>query len=84
MKLLFKGVMFSVPETIEDAIAMKRLWVHEILRVYYDRLVDDSDCSWFFENLYLVCKEFLNENMNDMFVHLTNGKSGTVNLFNII
>lgn len=75
--------MFSVPETIEDAISMKRLWIHEILRVYYDRLVDDSDRSWFFDNLHLICKEFLNENMNDMFIHLTNGQNDTVH-FNLI
>lgn len=75
--------MFSVPETIEDSIAMKRLWIHEILRVYYDRLIDDSDRSWFFENLHLICKEFLNENMNDMFIHLTSGKNETVNLIKV-
>jgi len=72
--------MFSVPETIEDAIAMKRLWIHEILRVYYDRLVDDSDCSWFFNNLSAVCKEILNENINDIFSHLINSPNETVNL----
>lgn len=72
--------MFSVPETIEDAISMKRLWIHEILRVYYDRLVDDSDRSWFFDSLHSICIEFLNENMNDIFIHLTNGQNDTVNL----
>lgn len=78
--LTFKGVMFSVPETIEDAIAMKRLWIHEILRVYYDRLVDESDCSWFFQNLSTVCKEILKENINDIFRHLINGPNENVNL----
>lgn len=76
--------MFSVPETIEDAISMKRLWIHEILRVYYDRLVDDEDRSWFFDNLHSISREFLNENLNDIFTHLTNGKTETVSLtFNL-
>lgn len=76
--------MFSVPETIEDSIAMKRLWIHEILRVYYDRLVDDSDCSWFFDKLCFVCKEYLNENINDILVNMTNGENerGSVCVFN--
>lgn len=72
--------MFSVPETIEDAISMKRLWIHEILRVYYDRLVDDFDRSWFFDKLHSICKEFLNENINDIFVHLISGHSETVHI----
>lgn len=75
--------MFSVPETIEDAIAMKRLWVHEMLRVYYDRLVDDFDRSWFFDNLHTICKEYLNENLNDIFAHLINEKSENVNLIQV-
>jgi len=62
--------MFSVPETISDVISMKRLWVHEILRVYYDRLVDESDRAWFFDNLRDVCKELLDEDLNQMFIHL--------------
>lgn len=62
--------MFSVPATIDNVVSMKRLWVHEVLRVYFDRLVDDADRSWFFSNLYEVCKEFLNEDMDQMFSYL--------------
>ncbi|XP_026815944.1 dynein heavy chain 7, axonemal-like [Rhopalosiphum maidis] len=67
---VIQGIMFSVPDTITDVISIKRLWVHEILRVYYDRLVDESDREWFFDNLRLVCKEFLEEDLNQMFIHL--------------
>lgn len=49
---------------------MKRLWVHEVLRVYYDRLVDDGDRAWLFEMLHTVCKDKLNQDMDAMFSRL--------------
>lgn len=69
--LFYQGILFSVPETIADVVSIKRLWVHEMLRVYYDRLVDESDRLWFFDNLCSSCKEFLGEDIDNMFKYLT-------------
>lgn len=49
---------------------MKRLWVHEVLRVYYDRLVDDVDRTWIFKMLHEVCKTQLHVDMDQMFERL--------------
>ncbi|KAJ9589380.1 hypothetical protein L9F63_017432, partial [Diploptera punctata] len=67
---VIQGVLLSVPEAMEDLISMKRLWVHEILRVYYDRLVDDNDRNWFLDLLHVVIQESLEEDMDEMFIHL--------------
>ncbi|VVC38387.1 Dynein heavy chain, domain-2,Dynein heavy chain domain,Dynein heavy chain, P-loop containing D4 domain,P- [Cinara cedri] len=75
---VIQGVMFSTPITIENSISMKRLWIHEILRVYYDRLVDEFDRSWYFDNLNSVCNELLHENMNNIFLHLINEQTKTI------
>ena len=36
---------------------MVRLWVHESLRVFGDRLVDDSDREWFLKHLNTMVRE---------------------------
>ena len=60
------GVLLSTPESMEDLRAMKRLWVHEALRVYYDRLVDDLDKANLFAQIVDVTQECMNEKLDDL------------------
>lgn len=75
---VIQGVLLSVPEAMEDLVAMKRLWVHEVLRVYYDRLVDDHDRAWLISALHQVCKWKLGQDMNEMFARLLTGNNTKV------
>ena len=65
-----QGVLLSVPEAMEDMTAMKRLWVHEILRVYGDRLVDDADRIWLVSAVHDVSKDRLGEDVDVIFERL--------------
>lgn len=71
---VIQGVLLSVPESTLDLSAMKRLWVHEVLRVYYDRLVDDNDRTWIVSMLRNVLKEELHVNIDRLFDRLFEGK----------
>ncbi|CAH1130366.1 unnamed protein product [Ceutorhynchus assimilis] len=75
---VIQGVLLSVPEAMEDLMAMKRLWVHEVLRVYYDRLVDDNDRTWIVEALRGVCRDKLEEDMDFMFQRLAPADGGPI------
>ncbi|KNE71129.1 hypothetical protein AMAG_15798 [Allomyces macrogynus ATCC 38327] len=44
-----QGILLSSPERFADAHKVIRLWAHEVMRVFYDRLVDDGDRNWFYE-----------------------------------
>ena len=72
------GILLSLPETLEEPSAMKRLWCHEVFRVYYDRLTDSNDHTWLFEECRKVMKEKLNEDFDQLFIHLDFDGDGKV------
>ena len=42
----------SIPSSSSEAACLfKRLWVHEVYRVFFDRLVDDKDREWLLEQV---------------------------------
>lgn len=64
---VIQGVLLSVPEATEDMNSMRRLWVHEVLRVYGDRLVEDGDRTWLFEKLCKTIQECFDIDPNRLF-----------------
>lgn len=64
---VIQGVLLSVPEATEGINAMRRLWAHEILRVYGDCLVDQKDREWLFDQICLVTKNELHSDYEELF-----------------
>lgn len=64
---VIQGLLLSVPEATEGIDAMRRLWAHEILRVYGDCLVDQKDREWLFDQICLVTETELHSNCQQLF-----------------
>lgn len=44
---VIRGLTSSDTKTLSSDMDVVRLWCHECLRVFHDRLVDNVDCTWF-------------------------------------
>lgn len=59
---------------------MKRLWVHEVLRVYGDRLVDVTDIKWLVHQIRATVSTYLDDDLDRMFQDLLKDNQESVRL----
>ncbi|XP_069499778.1 dynein axonemal heavy chain 12 [Ambystoma mexicanum] len=67
---VIQGCLLIKKESVEDKRIFVRLFVHEVLRVFYDRLVDDKDRAWVYNLLKEVVKDTFKESFDSVFEHL--------------
>ncbi|XP_060913896.1 dynein axonemal heavy chain 12 [Labrus mixtus] len=70
---VIQGCLLLKKGSLENKRTMIRLFVHEVLRVYYDRLVDDKDRAWLYQLMNGILKEHFKENFDQVFEHLKQG-----------
>ncbi|KAL5473898.1 hypothetical protein EMCRGX_G028462 [Ephydatia muelleri] len=69
------GVLL-VPKThMQEGDKLIRLWVHEVYRVFYDRLVDDADRVKFFEIVKDTCQQQFKASLDKLLKPLSSGAS---------
>ena len=64
------GILMADTESMTDGAQGVRLWVHEVLRVFYDRLTDDLDRSWLIEFIREILKKNFSFDLNKIMEHL--------------
>ncbi|XP_025071356.1 dynein heavy chain 12, axonemal, partial [Alligator sinensis] len=72
---VIQGCLLIKKESVEKKQTMIRLFVHEVFRVFYDRLVDDADRAWLFRLVKDIVKEHFKEGFDQVFAHLKQGSA---------
>ncbi|KAM4563453.1 dynein axonemal heavy chain 12 isoform 1-T1 [Odontesthes bonariensis] len=70
---VIQGCLLLKKESLENKRTMIRLFVHEVFRVYYDRLVDDKDRTWLYNLMNGILKDHFKESFDQVFDHLKQG-----------
>ncbi|EGW00688.1 Dynein heavy chain 12, axonemal [Cricetulus griseus] len=67
---VIRGCLLIEKDAVETKQTMVRLFVHEVLRVFYDRLINDEDRNWLFTLIKTVIKDHFKEPFDVLFLHL--------------
>lgn len=70
---VIQGCLLLKKQSLENKHTLVRLFVHEVFRVFYDRLVDDKDRAWLFELMHTIVKNSFDESFEKVFEHLKQG-----------
>ncbi|XP_072535232.1 dynein axonemal heavy chain 3 [Salminus brasiliensis] len=78
---VIRGVLLCPHTHMQDGDKLTRLWVHEVYRVFYDRLIDSEDRETFFNIVREKTLDYFKQGLNKLLCHLS--LSGTVSDENV-
>uniref|UniRef100_A0A8C7ME80 Dynein axonemal heavy chain 12 n=1 Tax=Oncorhynchus kisutch TaxID=8019 RepID=A0A8C7ME80_ONCKI len=79
-----QGCLLLKKESLENKRTMIRLFVHEVFRVYYDRLVDDQDRAWLYHLMNDIVRDHFKENFEQVFDHLKAPRNKAEDMCNLL
>lgn len=59
---LIQGCAMLRKESAENKRTFAKIWVHEVMRVFYDRLIEEKDKDWLYEKLRATVNYHYREN----------------------
>ncbi|XP_063227776.1 dynein axonemal heavy chain 12 isoform X3 [Bacillus rossius redtenbacheri] len=62
---IIQGCMLLKKDSLRDDKVFIKLWVHEVLRVFYDRLIDSEDCVWLYNKLRVCVEKHFKKSFDD-------------------
>ncbi|XP_074961219.1 dynein axonemal heavy chain 3 [Phalacrocorax aristotelis] len=78
---VIKGVLLCPHTHLQNGDKLIRLWIHEVYRVFYDRLVDEEDRKVFFQMVQETTSNSFKQSFNKVLSHLS--PTGTISDDNI-
>ncbi|KAJ8944984.1 hypothetical protein NQ318_010186 [Aromia moschata] len=67
---LLQGCAMLRKESVEDKKIFTKIWVHEVMRVFYDRLIEAKDKNWVYNKLRTAVKDHFREHFDSVFEEL--------------
>ncbi|XP_042559183.1 dynein axonemal heavy chain 3 isoform X2 [Clupea harengus] len=68
---VIKGVLLAPATTLKEGDKLIRLWIHEIYRVFYDRLIDNEDRETFFNIVKERTSDYFKQSMDKLLGHIS-------------
>ncbi|KAI1896260.1 hypothetical protein AGOR_G00092970 [Albula goreensis] len=68
---VIRGVLLAPHTHLQEGDKLIRLWIHEVYRVFYDRLIDNKDRETFFEIVKTRLSDYFKQNIDKLLGHLS-------------